>query len=96
MLSRSAFRAVRAAAPQRTVARAAVRNYAAAATQDAKPPIAVYGLDGTYASALVRRPSPSAILPVESCHRPCQQTNWLDTMLWTGSGKRLFPSGTDT
>ncbi|KAK9418622.1 hypothetical protein SUNI508_07879 [Seiridium unicorne] len=52
MLSRSAFRAVRAAAPQRTIAQASVRTYAAAATQDVKPPIAVYGLDGTYATAL--------------------------------------------
>ncbi|KAI1855169.1 hypothetical protein JX265_006689 [Neoarthrinium moseri] len=52
MLSRQAFRAVRAAAPQRTFARSAVRSYAAAAQQDVKPPIAVYGLDGTYATAL--------------------------------------------
>lgn len=52
MLSRQAFRAVRAAAPQRTIARTPVRTYAAAAAQDVKPPIAVFGLDGTYASAL--------------------------------------------
>ncbi|KAH8678054.1 putative oligomycin sensitivity conferring protein [Xylariales sp. PMI_506] len=52
MLSRTAFRAVRAAAPQRTIARTVVRTYAAAATQDVKPPVAVYGLDGTYATAL--------------------------------------------
>ncbi|KAH6645810.1 ATP synthase delta subunit-domain-containing protein [Truncatella angustata] len=53
MLSRTAFRAARAAAPQRTIARAAVRNYAAAAaTQEVKAPVAVYGLDGTYATAL--------------------------------------------
>ncbi|KAI0163180.1 ATP synthase delta subunit-domain-containing protein [Pestalotiopsis sp. NC0098] len=62
MLSRSAFRAVRAAAPQRTVARAAVRSYAAAATQDGKPPIAVYGLDGTYASALYTAAAKSSAL----------------------------------
>jgi hypothetical protein len=31
-----------------------VRTYAAAAQQDVKAPIAVFGLDGTYASALVR------------------------------------------
>jgi F-type H+-transporting ATPase subunit O len=66
MLSRSAFRAVRAAAPQRTVARAAVRSYAAAATQDSKPPIAVYGLDGTYATALVRRPLQPASTTIRS------------------------------
>ncbi|KAI0124887.1 ATP synthase delta subunit-domain-containing protein [Xylariales sp. AK1849] len=52
MLSRQAFRAARAAAPRRTIARTAVRSYAAAATQDVKPPIALYGLDGTYATAL--------------------------------------------
>ncbi|KAF3011525.1 hypothetical protein G7054_g3294 [Neopestalotiopsis clavispora] len=62
MLSRSAFRAVRAAAPQRTVARAAVRSYAAAATQDSKPPIAVYGLDGTYATALYTAAAKSSSL----------------------------------
>ncbi|ORY64371.1 mitochondrial F1F0-ATP synthase, subunit delta [Pseudomassariella vexata] len=62
MLSRQAFRAIRAAAPQRTFARASVRNYAAAATQDVKPPIAVYGLDGTYASALYTAAAKSASL----------------------------------
>ena len=32
-----------------------LRTYASpAAAQDPKPPVAVYGLDGTYASALVR------------------------------------------
>ncbi|KAI0025671.1 putative oligomycin sensitivity conferring protein [Xylariomycetidae sp. FL0641] len=53
MFSRTAFRSIRAAAPQRTLARAPVRSYAAAAAaQDVKPPVAVFGLDGTYASAL--------------------------------------------
>ncbi|GAP89012.1 putative ATP synthase subunit 5 [Rosellinia necatrix] len=52
MLSRQALRSLRAAAPQRTFARSSVRSYAAAATQDVKPPISVYGLDGTYATAL--------------------------------------------
>ncbi|KAI0809357.1 ATP synthase delta subunit-domain-containing protein [Xylaria sp. FL0064] len=52
MLSRQAVRSLRAAAPQRTFARSSVRSYAAAATQDVKPPISVYGLDGTYATAL--------------------------------------------
>ncbi|KAI8624010.1 OSCP-domain-containing protein [Xylariaceae sp. FL1651] len=53
MLSRQALRTLRAAAPQRTLARSSVRSYAAAAaTQDVKPPVAVYGLDGTYATAL--------------------------------------------
>ncbi|KAI0900933.1 OSCP-domain-containing protein [Annulohypoxylon nitens] len=55
MLSRQAIRSIRAAAPQRTLARAPVRSYAAAAapsTQAVKPPVAVFGLDGTYATAL--------------------------------------------
>lgn len=56
MLSRQAIRSIRAAAPARTIARTPLRSYAAAAaanaTQDVKPPVAVYGVDGTYASAL--------------------------------------------
>ncbi|TGJ86792.1 hypothetical protein E0Z10_g1949 [Xylaria hypoxylon] len=53
MLSRQALRSLRAAAPQRTFAQSSVRCYAAAAaTQDVKPPISVYGVDGTYATAL--------------------------------------------
>ncbi|KAK7948958.1 OSCP-domain-containing protein [Apiospora aurea] len=52
MFSRTTFRAVRAAAPQRTIARIPARSYAAAAAQEVRPPVAVYGLDGTYASAL--------------------------------------------
>ncbi|KAK8107148.1 OSCP-domain-containing protein [Apiospora kogelbergensis] len=52
MFSRQAFRAVRAAAPQRTLARVPARSYAAAPAQEVRPPVAVYGLDGTYATAL--------------------------------------------
>jgi F-type H+-transporting ATPase subunit O len=58
--SRALLRATRAPATQRLVApRAAlapsqIRNYAAPAAVDSKPPIALYGLDGTYATALVR------------------------------------------
>ncbi|KAI9158418.1 ATP synthase subunit 5 [Paramyrothecium foliicola] len=58
MFSRQIVRSVRAAAPQRAFAlRAAanpVRTYAAAAAagSDATPPVAVFGLDGTYATAL--------------------------------------------
>ncbi|KAH6688320.1 ATP synthase delta subunit-domain-containing protein [Plectosphaerella plurivora] len=53
MLSRQAFRTARAAAPVFR-APAAVRTYAAAAATEssAQPPIAVFGVDGTYASAL--------------------------------------------
>ncbi|KAI1083807.1 putative oligomycin sensitivity conferring protein [Whalleya microplaca] len=55
MLSRQAIRSIRAAAPQRTLARIPARSFAAAApttTQYVKPPVAVFGLDGTYATAL--------------------------------------------
>jgi F-type H+-transporting ATPase subunit O len=60
MFSRQVVRSVRAAAPQRAFAlRAAastpVRTYAAAAnasTDAVQPPVAVFGLDGTYATAL--------------------------------------------
>jgi len=61
MFSRQALRAVRATAPQRALAlRAApVRAFAAAAGTEGQPPITVFGLDGTYASALVRAGPPS-------------------------------------
>ena len=66
MFSRQIVRSVRAAAPQRAFALRAtpVRTYAAAANAaaDAQPPVAVFGLDGTYATALVRfTPSPVGI-----------------------------------
>ncbi|KAG9230657.1 ATP synthase delta subunit-domain-containing protein [Amylocarpus encephaloides] len=43
-----------AAAPRTALATSQFRNYAAAApsSADSKPPVALYGLDGTYASAL--------------------------------------------
>lgn len=42
------------AAARRTAPRTALRTYAAAAGPDnSRPPVAVFGLDGTYASALV-------------------------------------------
>lgn len=58
MFSRQVFRTVRAAAPQRALAVRAtpVRTFAAAAANESQPPIAVFGVDGTYASALVRIP----------------------------------------
>ena len=57
--SRAVLRATRAAAPQRVavpraIASSQIRSYAAPASVDSKPPKALYGLDGTYASALVR------------------------------------------
>lgn len=55
MLSRQALlRTARAAVPSRAMA-SQVRFYAApAATETVKPPVALFGLDGTYATALVR------------------------------------------
>jgi hypothetical protein len=68
MLSRQALaRSVRAAAPTRALAAESLgrstpsRFYAAAAaasSADGKPPVAVFGLDGTYATALVRPSHP--------------------------------------
>ncbi|KAI0013279.1 OSCP-domain-containing protein [Xylariaceae sp. FL0662B] len=62
MLHRQAIRSIRATAPQRSlasVARIPRRSYAAVgaststpSTEYVKPPIAVFGLDGTYATAL--------------------------------------------
>lgn len=57
MLSRQVFRSLRAAAPQRAFAAVPARTFAAAASADVKAPIAVFGLDGTYATALVRNAS---------------------------------------
>jgi F-type H+-transporting ATPase subunit O len=61
MLSRQALlSATRAATPARTAVPRVVftssqlRSYATPAQADSKPPVALYGLDGTYASALVR------------------------------------------
>ncbi|KAK1688607.1 ATP synthase F1 [Colletotrichum godetiae] len=65
MFSRQAVRTLRAAAPaSRLVARApAVRTYAAAAATEAvKPPVAVFGLDGTYATALYTAASKTSSL----------------------------------
>lgn len=57
MFSRQAvLRTARAAAPQRTIA-SQVRTFAApASSEKVKAPIALFGLDGTYATALVIRP----------------------------------------
>ncbi|GAB0141747.1 ATP synthase F0 subcomplex subunit OSCP atp5 [Epichloe bromicola] len=69
MFSRQVFRTVRAAAPQRAVTLRAVtlratpvRSFAAAASAESQPPIAVFGLDGTYASALYTAAAKSSTL----------------------------------
>jgi hypothetical protein len=56
--------AFRAAAPRAPIAArvAGIRSYAAAAPATGsqnKPPVALFGVDGTYASALVRFPEPA-------------------------------------
>jgi F-type H+-transporting ATPase subunit O len=57
--SRALTTAFRAATPRAPIAArvAATRSYAAAAAPSSaqtKPPVALFGIDGTYASALVR------------------------------------------
>ncbi|EGX93401.1 ATP synthase F1 delta subunit [Cordyceps militaris CM01] len=52
MFSRQVLRAARVAAPRRLVAAGPVRTFAAAAANDVKPPVQVFGIDGTYATAL--------------------------------------------
>jgi hypothetical protein len=56
LAGRLALQAARSAAPRASIAsRAAVRSYAtpAAGQPTGKPPIALFGIDGTYATALV-------------------------------------------
>jgi F-type H+-transporting ATPase subunit O len=43
----------RAVAAPRALSVPSIRTYATPAGPDSKPPVALYGLDGTYASALV-------------------------------------------
>ncbi|KAK6504883.1 ATP synthase F0 subcomplex subunit OSCP atp5 [Arthrobotrys musiformis] len=54
MLSRTAASIARAANPiaPRAAVISSLRTYATAAAADAKPPVALYGIDGTYASSL--------------------------------------------
>lgn len=60
-VSRAFVRAANTSATRVTIARRAaaqpaIRSYATpASSADTKPPVALYGLDGTYASALVRQ-----------------------------------------
>ena len=64
MLSgRIVAQAARSATPRVPIAsRTVFRSYAAAAAgQNVKPPVALYGVDGTYATALVRFPFPEVL-----------------------------------
>lgn len=53
VLRASASASGRIATPRAALATSQIRNYAAPAAADSKPPVALYGVDGTYASALV-------------------------------------------
>lgn len=57
--SRAILRAAKVAAPSRSAVprvftSSQMRTYATPSAADSKPPIALFGLDGTYATALVR------------------------------------------
>src|ERR1700759_1383401 len=53
-IGRLTFQAIRGAARSTPIApRPFIRTYAAAASGTVKPPVALYGIDGTYATALV-------------------------------------------
>jgi len=81
-LARPAFAAARTAAP-RTAIQSQVRTYAAPAA-NSKPPVALFGLDGTYANALV-----CSIYPQyegeESMDEAGSETHLQTTMRWNGS-----------
>ncbi|KAM3528150.1 hypothetical protein NHJ13051_002576 [Beauveria bassiana] len=69
MFSRQVLRAARVAAPRRLVAAprrlvaaSPVRTFAAAAANDVKPPVQVFGVDGTYATALYTAAAKSSTL----------------------------------
>ena len=73
--------ALRAAAPRAPIAAraAGIRGYAAAAPTGSanKPPVALFGVDGTYASALVR--SPGTQLAAEEPLGDGMGPQWLGT-----------------
>ncbi|RDL40290.1 N-terminal of the delta subunit of the F1F0-ATP synthase [Venustampulla echinocandica] len=52
VLRASASASGRIATPRAALTTSQIRNYAAPAAGDSKPPVALYGVDGTYASAL--------------------------------------------
>ncbi|KAM3461608.1 hypothetical protein MY5147_001407 [Beauveria neobassiana] len=62
MFSRQVLRTARVAAPRRLVAASPVRTFAAAAANDVKPPVQVFGVDGTYATALYTAAAKSSTL----------------------------------
>ncbi|KAM3515680.1 hypothetical protein MY11210_000658 [Beauveria gryllotalpidicola] len=62
MFFRQILRAARVAAPRRLVVASPVRTFAAAAASDVKPPVQVFGVDGTYATALYTAAAKSSTL----------------------------------
>ena len=61
--ARAGLRATQFSVP-RTAALNGMRTYATPAAQEsARPPMALYGVDGTYASALVCRSHPHVLFP---------------------------------
>jgi hypothetical protein len=64
MLSRAGLQTALRASTRRgpALSAAQLRYYAQASEQDTKPPVAVYGVDGTYASALVSNHSANSII----------------------------------
>ena len=66
MFSRQALlRSARSAAPQRALL-GQTRTFAApASSEKVKPPVALFGVDGTYATALVRPPLPAPIAQLD-------------------------------
>jgi hypothetical protein len=85
MFSRQALlRSARAAAPQRALL-GQTRTFAAAASSEkVKPPVALFGLDGTYATALVRPRSPDRPIGFVS------RTRW---RIWRWEGLPLALNG---
>lgn len=71
--SRAILTATRAAAPQRVLAprvlaSSQIRSYATPQPASVQPPIALFGLDGTYATALVRPDIPIPRLCIPRSH----------------------------
>jgi F-type H+-transporting ATPase subunit O len=65
------------AAARRTASKTALRGYAAPAAADAKPPVALFGVDGTYASALVCKPEATL----------CRNQSARFTKTWASAGR---------
>ncbi|TGO40618.1 hypothetical protein BHYA_0034g00380 [Botrytis hyacinthi] len=83
--SRTLLRAQKAAGAPRVLTQA-VRNYAAPAAVDSKPPVALYGVDGTYASALYTAASKTSTLDsvarsLQNLHNVFQRDAKLETIM---------------